>query len=428
MLKNRVGNEQGGVLFIAAFATLIILVCGLTTYYMATTELTASSARYEKAKAHYLAEAGVQRAISELTSGMNDGWDDELIGADGELGTCDDGILSFGAQVDCYVDDTDSQILNDTYSQTQEVPMNQTPCDYLVGHYSVRLSDGRPEDERNEPCNRVIVRSVGTSGNNVKKVIESEFETFSLIRSPSTAFIIPGADTTAYPDADYSGQSWVIDGSDTNPGLDPNDPSDDVPVYNSAVFGIGVNANPQSFIDNLRDNQRDQIRGAGFDSSSVPPTPSIGQLDVKLNLDETASNMMKIADQTVAPGTYSTFTGFGSPSDYQVTVCDGDLHLSGQIQGYGVLVVTGDFKMSGSGTWNGYIIVLGDVEFAGGGDQFLLYGSVMCGTSSGLGCSTKFSIKGNADLYYSSSEIEKAREGAKGVVQKSWRSKPAKEL
>ena len=101
MFKGTIFNERGGVLFAVALSAVAMIMLGVTAFYLANTEVTSSGAKFEKAKALYLAEAGLARAIVEMTSGMDDGWEDEIAGADGETGTCDDGILSFGASVHC---------------------------------------------------------------------------------------------------------------------------------------------------------------------------------------------------------------------------------------------------------------------------------------------------------------------------------------
>jgi len=102
MVKHVVSNEHGGAFFMAMFCMVLVSVMGLTALYVANTELTESSKQYEMAKALYLAEGGLERAILELQSGLGNGWDDEVAGVDGETGTVDDGILSFGDQVDCF--------------------------------------------------------------------------------------------------------------------------------------------------------------------------------------------------------------------------------------------------------------------------------------------------------------------------------------
>lgn len=400
MLKTTVSNERGGMLFVVAFAAVLMMVCGVTAYYMATTEISAAGARSEKAKALYLAEAGLQRALVGMTSGMDDGWDDELAGEDGQDGTEDDGILSFGPEVDCYASGG-----ADLWT-------------HYLGHYDVRIEDGRRPDQQSGSCNKVILGSTGVSIKNFKKRVEAEVEIFDLPQPPATVFMVGRYNETLFPDPDFSGQAFMIDGNDMNP--------DGTPGPGASVPGLASNGPATPIVDALRDNQKDQVKGTGYDETTSPITPSVQQTGTQVNLTQIAQKLKGMADNIIAPGTYSTFTGYGGPGDYQITVCDGDLHLSGQIEGRGVLVVTGDFKMSGQGRWDGYIIALNHARFVGGGTSFHLYGALMIGNSSGLDYVAEFEITGNSDLSYSTETIEKARTDVRTVSINHWRSLAAK--
>ena len=93
--------------------------------------------------------------------------------------------------------------------------------------------------------------------------------------------------------------------------------------------------------------------------------------------------------------------------DPKTIYVDGDLTLSGNLEGAGLLVITGKFSGSGSLKWNGLILVIGkgDVDFGGlniginGGlyvvnDQLDANGVAQFGT-------TKFTMSGNSNPYAS---------------------------
>ena len=350
-----------------------------------------------------MAEAGLQRAFSEMSSGMDNGWDDELKGSDGETGTEYDGILSFGPQVDCFAN-TDDAIQSG-------VDVGVPASTYYVGHYDVRIEDGRLPSRQVGTCTKVRVKSTGVSTQNFEKTVEAMLEIFELPWPPAVVFLVPGDDAT-FPDPDFNGQSWMIDGNDTNP--------DGTSGTQPPITGIASNSSVMPVVSASKDNQKDQVQGAGYDDTTDPPTPSIEQVDLQVNLVETVDYLKGVADNTVSPGTYSNFSGFGSSADYQVTVVDGDLHLSGQVEGYGVLVVTGNLTVSGQGAWNGFIICLGSATFVGGGQPFHLYGTLMVGTSSGAKQAGNFTLSGQSDLYYSSQTLEQATRDVKSTYISSW--------
>ncbi|UCE18364.1 MAG: hypothetical protein JSV84_16150 [Gemmatimonadota bacterium] len=406
MFKGMIFNERGGVLFAVALSTVAMVMMGVTAFYLANTEVTASGAKFEKAKALYLAQAGLHRAIVEMTNGMDDGWQDEIAGADGTTGTSDDGILAFGPSVDCTP-------FQSGYSTGESDEVSSSYWNRYLGHYDVRIEDGRRPGEQSGDCNKAILGSVGVSSKDFSTRVEAEIEVFELPPPPSLVFMIGRYNETVFPDPFFAGQSWWIGGEDRN--------LDDTGGPTVGKPGIGTNGVAQGIVDALNDNQKDQVSGIGYDPAASPPIPSVQHVDTQVNLREIAYKLKSMADNIVPPGTYATFTGYGSPTDYQITVCDGDLHLSGDIEGYGTLVITGDFKMSGQGKWVGYIICLNHARFTGGGTQFHLYGTLMIGNSSGLDLLAEFEITGNADLLYSSEAIEKTRLAVKTVAIKSWR-------
>lgn len=96
----------------------------------------------ENIRALYIAEAGVARAVNQLSS-VSGGFNSILVGNDGISGTTDDGILSFGPSVS-----------------------------FGEGIYSVRITDNNDGDGNlfNDSDNRIIVISTGSINGAVKEV------------------------------------------------------------------------------------------------------------------------------------------------------------------------------------------------------------------------------------------------------------------
>ncbi|UCE17287.1 MAG: hypothetical protein JSV84_10320, partial [Gemmatimonadota bacterium] len=403
-VKNVVG-QQGSVLLLIFFCATMVSVLGLTTLYLANTELTESSKKYEMSKAFYLAEGGLQRAFHNMNSGIENGWSDEIAGTDGTIGTEDDGILNFGRRVDCYSSNGTIESEEDDCSQP-----------YYLGCYEVRVEDGRDDEQRTGVCNRAILRSTGISTQNFRKSLEAEIEIFELPWPPAVVFLVPGLNGT-YPNPTFNGQSWMIDGNDRRPDGTP----DGTPGTGSPILGIASNVSVNPVLSSLAENELDQVRGADFDETTDPIIPSVRQVDLIVNLYETVDYLKGIADNNVVSGTYSQFTGeYGNSDNYQVTYCSGDLHLSGRIEGYGVLVVDGHLTLSGQGTWNGYIFCTEGAEFTGGGRPFHLYGAMILGTPSGGDRKANFTCSGQADLYYSQETVEEARTNLRAATYTYW--------
>ncbi len=93
---------------------------------------------------------------------------------------------------------------------------------------------------------------------------------------------------------------------------------------------------------------------------------------------------------------------------------DGDLALAGNIEGSGLLVVTGNLRISGRVSFKGVIVVLGDMDNSAGTME-ILGGLLLSTTSSG------FTMRGTADIRYSTAAIDLANRAAgKYVAFNGW--------
>lgn len=415
MLKKILRNEQGNVMFIALLCGVIITVLGLTSYYMATTELTESSKKYETAKALYLAEGGLERTILHMKAGVGNGWDDEVAGADGDLGTADDGILGFGSQVNCFSGNQDQATVENT-----EIEVVDERCSSrYLGHYDVRVVDGRRPGESPEKCNRIIITSEGISTRDVKRRVEAEVELWEL-HLPLALVYIDGI----HQDADFNGNTSTLDGKDTNPD-GSSGPGPHVHAILTTTLEVAEDIN-----DQVKHNQCDQILGVGNLHGTDPCSPSISDLGTwnstgfspRRFKGQDLPKLGKMVNNWVSGGTYSSTVTIGAVDNYLITHCSGDIHLTGQFEGYGVLIVDGNLSITGQGHWHGLIIVKGNtVHLSGGGNGFHLHGTLMCMGEGNPGDECDFRFCGSTDSAYSTYTINKVQDSVRTVTVSHWR-------
>ncbi|MCL0067906.1 hypothetical protein M1N67_03135 [Peptococcaceae bacterium] len=69
LLKRPLKNEQGSILIIVASIVLIVIaITGSAYLYLSSTARIGSTLHYERLKAYYIAEAGVEMAIDRLSN------------------------------------------------------------------------------------------------------------------------------------------------------------------------------------------------------------------------------------------------------------------------------------------------------------------------------------------------------------------------
>jgi hypothetical protein len=193
-----------------------------------------------------------------------------------------------------------------------------------------------------------------------------EHETRVLLRRRNVMPPVPSAVFINAPATfDFEGNAFLVDGNDTNLDGSGGD-CDELP-------GIGVidGGSQSNALAALAPQQRNNVQGqGGFPSVSVLTDPP--------DLEEIVDILSRNADRTytgytsVSGGTASTWGSLANP---QITVIDGDLHITGGGQAAGVLVVKGDLTFPGTFRWDGVVIVMGEnVSIRGTPD---IYGSLM---------------------------------------------------
>ena len=149
------------------------------------------------------------------------------------------------------------------------------------------------------------------------------------------------------------------------------------PANDPTKYAIGVTSSGDAsqVFSGIRQNNSGtyfdaNYRGIPYSSyHTSPPPPSIGDVSASLipafqtvnSLDGSqgvVQSLTALASQRVT-GPASSLSDMGAPDRPVTTVVEGNLNLSGTIDGYGLLVVTGDLTLDGHVSWHGVILVIG---------------------------------------------------------------------
>jgi hypothetical protein len=201
--------------------------------------------------------------------------------------------------------------------------------------------------------------------------------------------IISAAVYSEKDDFKFNGTQFQVSGLDHDPVTGAEIPG------NPAVPGLLTTEDPNNITGALTGQQVNNIEGS-------TGSPSVQSSNVDLDLEAMAAEYGALAEYVVPTGTYSNVS-WGDRDNYTIVHTTGDLHTSGNISGGGILIVDGNMSCTGSFTWYGLVIVLGDINFNGGGSGIHIYGAVMSQGS----ISDDQVVSGNADLFYSSSALNK---------------------
>lgn len=220
---------------------------------------------------------------------------------------------------------------------------------------------------------------------------------------------ILGPDT----DANFSGNSFDVEGDDTHPGITflYDNPRSNALTSISSTYAA------------LSTNQYDNIRGADGDFGSGPSMRD----DTEAARDD--SNLMRILDPNFVEAfatavskcadvhytdesTHLSGSGIelGTVEQPKIVYVDGDLILSGNGSGAGLLVVRGDFDYRGAFDYDGLVLVVGSgsVQMSGA-NKNLVGGMLIAHTvADGDGYSfsnAAFDLRGNSNLLYDGGAI-----------------------
>jgi hypothetical protein len=305
-------------------------------------------------------------------------------------GIADDGLVNTGR----YASTHGTQLIP-LVGIAQTAPNPYGSGTVTTSRYFVRVSDnnGEPAEIAGDPFNNpftdgdgtIIVRSMGISqtvremaGSAVRRnsvaVFESRFRqrtTFDL----DAPLVVQGDAVLPSAASMFDGNSFQIEGGAGNVGIATIDVNSGNAIAPSQQIKAQVAA-----------NQFDNIAGAGLSPSIADITAGIAaDHDKALLLNKeylwSLANTVipMIADSVYsgnqdwaggsAPdlGSYDPALPSNAPSQRpRVTCVNGDLSVSGNMEGGGLLVVTGRFTANGRFTFNGLILVVGEGDMDAG--------------------------------------------------------------
>ena len=195
---------------------------------------------------------------------------------------------------------------------------------------------------------------------------------------------------------ELKGNAFTIDGNDLNPD---GTPGTDDPKYGIVTTeGSPAGDNAATISDQIDSGVEDQVTGYG-------PDPSCGEMAGLPSIESLFDQMAGVVTNPVAPGTHSSPT-MGTEAAMEITMVDGDLHLTGDGSGAGVLLVNGNMTMSGLFQFYGVVIVRGDVRQTGGGSETHIYGSLLVQETFTVVDENELTVTGTADVFYCSAAID----------------------
>lgn len=369
-------GEQGNTLIMALIFVVFLVALSTAQSLVVTKNMNQSDFMNNRLDLHYYAETAAHLAVHDLRNLDRDGrigtagWAPvNDVGQDGQAGTGDQG-------------------------EGDGMPDPGEPN-------TVPVSVGPAEDDVT-----VLVLTADSAYAGVTRVVARAFRDDGMSSTVEIFGAPPNANLGAVPRVgavyvdpnvvlDLKGNSFVIDGNDTNP--------DGTPGPGAAVHGIGTalaatpGDNAQNLIDQIPTARQDQVTGLGG-------TPSVGETSETVDLQAMFDAYSSAAHRNLGAGTYDDVI-WGDESNYEITYATGDVMITGEGTGSGVLVVDGNLNISGQFQYHGLVIVLGDVRVTGGGSGVHVYGATMVASTITVIDEEELTVTGNADLVYSSAAL-----------------------
>jgi len=196
-----------------------------------------------------------------------------------------------------------------------------------------------------------------------------------------------------------NGSAFAINGNDTK--------IDGTAGYGKSLSGITVTGSDAqtTITDAMNSNQQNKVTGSGNYTPNILYNSNLTNTSLKNDVQKYIAQ----ADTTYYAGTYDG-TQFGTESNPQITIVNGDITVGGTSGGYGIMIVENASKIDVTGdfTFNGLIYMQGGMFQSKG--NIYIYGSLQFGSTS----STKFSgaqVSGNVHVNYSTQAFQKVENG-----------------
>lgn len=401
-------NTTGAVLIAALLLTVALAALGLAMITTTTLESLSGGNHRGAIEALYIAEAGAERAIAVLRTGVANGWDNELRGPDNVANTSDDGILTFGVS-----------------------------AAFNGGNYRVRVTDNDDGDGNlfTDADRTVLITSTGISPRGSTAIIEVKVRRNTLFDPPAAVTIVGEAETS------FTGAAFDIDGSDYRLS-DTTTPTGTHPAkYGIAVADVGPPgfqadnaAAKTTVLNSLAATQKSHVQGKDYVASPVTPSVGTDTATTDTVVSDFVALVKQVADNVIAnpgvvagstSGTDNTVTigsqtyALGSNTTPKITYIDATMAGSaaadfrGTINGSGILVIDGnDLIFRGNLNWNGLVIVNGpDVGFGlmGGGASKNINGALVVNERDTDRTFNEFLVNGNGKVHYSKEALDLAQ-------------------
>jgi len=203
------------------------------------------------------------------------------------------------------------------------------------------LSDGSYDIYISGPDSALTIKSVSHYMNvSHETIVKARRDPVPFPIAPAAIYVSTAAVQNAKLTGNFtvSGFNYDKDGNIVNtsgpnivPGILVDNPADSVEIK-----------------DNLGKNANNKITGLGG-------TPSIAVKDYNIDWAGVSNDIAFSADQTLGTGIYNGGT-FGTYSNPQITLINGDATFNGNASGSGILVVNGDLTIRGTFDFRGIII------------------------------------------------------------------------
>jgi len=217
------------------------------------------------------------------------------------------------------------------------------------------------------------------------RVVRARYVDLTFDSSPAALYVDAPSGT-----GKYLGNAFEINGNDHD--VDGN------PVAGNE--GPGILTTSDDATDGLTPSghqQQDNITGS-------TPDPSIEtDTSVPVDINALSESIESFADEVITGDTkIAGNMTFGSEDDPAIVVIDGDLEVTGCVEGWGILIVKGDFHGHGTFCWHGLLIVDGgDVTSAEGNGTPDVIGAMWIKGRTEV----DLEIRGNPGILYSTEAL-----------------------
>lgn len=268
------------------------------------------------------------------------------------------------------------------------LPLTGTFPPGSITSYTVTAANDSEADPNIDANQTIILTAVGSGKDGASRSIKAYVGRAPVFIPPGGIYA-PGAAIRT----DFDGGNFLVSGNDTNP--------DGTAGPNPAVPGISTST------DGVRDtitnslvsgDHQNQVVGLGI-------FPSVQTSNVTLDPNQIANDLLTYPHTTLEGGNYTGHSTFGTEAAPQITNIVGDISIEGSASGFGVLIVDGTLTLWGSMEFQGLIIARGPIE-VGNSANAEIRGAIMLKTATVSDSGDELRIAGSASIYYSSQAIQ----------------------